>query len=83
YDEDARGSVTGWTATFEDGETYTFTCTLDKHGNITDVYGANGQLLIHAEYQHIANPCDVALVYQYTRVGTWVVFDAVEQWVGI
>ena len=83
YDEDARGNVTGWTATFENGETCTFTCTLDKHGNITDVYGANGQLLIHAEYQHIANPCDVALVYQYTRVGTWVVFDAVEQWVGI
>lgn len=83
YMEDARGNVTGWTITFANGDSYDFTCTMDKHGNITDVYGPNGQLLIHAEYQHISKPCPAAEFYSSTRAGTWLVMDAAEQWLGV
>ena len=83
YDEDSRGNVTGWTATFENGESYTFTCKLDSHGNITDVYGADGSLLVHAEYVLIANPCDAMRLYNITRVGTYLVTDSAEQWLSI
>ena len=83
YAEDRRGNVTGWTISFENGESYEFACTLDKNGNITDVYGPNGQLLIHAEYVRIANPCGAAKLYTITRAGTWIVMDSAEQWLGV
>ena len=83
YAEDRRGNVTGWTISFENGESYDFTCALDKNGNITDVYGPNGQLLVHAEYQHFANPCGAAQLYTVNRIGTWIVIDSVELWLGV
>lgn len=83
YAEDSRGNVTGWTCTFDNGDAYTFTCAMDKNGNITDVYGPNGQLLIHAEYKYIAKPCDAAKLFSITRLGTWIVCDAAEAWLGV
>ena len=83
YDEDAEGHVTGWTASFANGESYYFTCDTDDAGNIIAVYDPNGTQIVAAEYARIENPCDAVKTYAYTRTGTFIVVDAVEEYLGI
>ena len=78
YALDNHGRPTIWAAEFEDGEGYAFTCDTDGNGNITAVYGPDGQLLITATYERIAKPCSALRVYNITRIGTYVIIDAVE-----
>ncbi|MBQ6585510.1 MAG: hypothetical protein IJH83_01725 [Coriobacteriales bacterium] len=91
---DGRGALTisyggvknnegSFTASFANGESYTFTFQTDKNGNIVAVFDPNGNQVIHAEYTYIADPCSTARTYNYTRNGTFIVIDAVEAYLGV
>ena len=82
YDE-AGGHISGFTASFENGESYDFTCKCDPNGNVVGVYDDNGVQLVEATYERFDNPCSAMRVFCYSRAGTFIVTDAVETRVGM
>ena len=82
YDE-TNGFISGFTASFDNGESYHFTCKCDPNGNIVAVYDDAGAQLVEATYERFDNPCSSVKTFSYNRVGTFVVTDAVEIRVGM
>ena len=83
YDEAASGAITGWWCSFANGQQYHYTCDLDRAGNIVAVYDPDGNLVMEAQYVRIANPCPAMQLYNLTRVGTFLIVNAIERYLGI